>query len=79
MLQRMSPLLAHSDGSHLGGRPSLSEQSGHGWTCCWLGSVANDPQRHFSTVNCRIAKRASGLMLKALEAWANVMPIIREV
>ena len=24
---------------------TLSEHSGHGWTRCWLGPVANDPER----------------------------------
>jgi hypothetical protein len=30
---------------------SLSEQSGHGPTCCRLNSVGNDPQRTFATVS----------------------------
>ena len=34
----------------------LSEQSGHGPTCCRLNSVGNDPERYFATVNFRVAK-----------------------
>jgi hypothetical protein len=37
--------VAHSDGRHFDGRPSLSGHSGRGWTCSLPGPVAIDTRQ----------------------------------
>ena len=56
---------------------SLSEQSGHGPTCCRLNSVANDPERHFATVNCRVAKGRGGTSAVLAAAIGACLPCDR--
>jgi hypothetical protein len=48
--------MAHSDGRHFDGRPSLSERSGSGWTCSLLVAVAiNTRQSQDGTVRKGLA------------------------
>jgi hypothetical protein len=46
---------------------TLSEHSGHGWTRCWLGPVANDPSLPFAALNCRTAKGSLDHLVGAAE------------